>query len=387
MAEAHVRSEAAIAEVVDLLTEMRQARGVARRGRFAVLATRAIAALTPEQRRQLAVDVASRAAPHLVEKIESESSVDLSPAQVRAVVEMVGNLDGDDVESLKAAIQDPEFQRQAASRVMGAADETLGSAGVELGTSTASLLPPPPEPEPPIEELTEDVDDEPAEGDAVDEMAQDDAADEPAVARPVSKVEPPDGPREPPAPLVTPETYDEYMPGLPEMADWRADGMDEAMFAFAPRQRRPAARREDLGVARDEGERSWFGGASLDVGPVEAVRTSLGDRLRVIERSSAQLRAVLDAADELFELSPGEQASVLRQVRAGWVRRRAVLALIEQGRIGKASAGPIIRAFDSPVDRAWIVASLVEAGAGDVADWADLLSPAAAARLERRYAA
>lgn len=349
--EAHAGPEAAIAEVVDLLTEMRQARGVARRGRFAVLATRAVAALTPEQRRQLAVDVASRAAPHLVEKIESESSVDLSPAQVRAVVEMVGNLDGDDLDSLKDSLQDPQFQRRAARRAMGAAAEA------------AELDLPAPEDDHTIQS-------------------------EPTPQRTVARVEPPDGPREPPAPQVTPEKFAEYTPGLPEMADWRAEGADESQLSFSPRQQQGRALSGPrTGDSEPPGERSWFGDTSIGVGVVEPMRTELGERLRNVDGGNNQLRVFLAAAEEFAGMPAGEQVSSLRQLRAEWVRRRAVNAMIERGLIQWESARAVVGAFDSAVNQAWIVASLVEAGIGEVAGFRDLLTPAAAARLERRYAA
>ncbi|HEX9765986.1 MAG TPA: hypothetical protein VGA36_04425 [Nitriliruptorales bacterium] len=337
MVEGHVRVEGAIGEVLDALGKFREASGFGGRARIAVQASRAMAALTPAQRRQLAVDVAKQAAPHLVDRIEGESDLDLTPAQVRAVIEMIGNMDGDDIATLRGSVQDPDWQRRAAERVMGTADDAT------------------------------EIDDEPP--------------------RPIAPVEPPDGPREPPQPQVTPTRYDEYEIGLPEMADWRAAGLDDSAFLFTRRTPPASAAARTSAVDRESVEQSWFGGGSLGVQPVVPARTALGDRLQGVEGSREQLRVILAAAHEFAGLPPGEQASALRQLRATWVRRRAVLTLIERGLLAAESARAVVGTFDSLVNRAWVVASLVEAGIGTVDDWADLLTPAAAERLARRYAA
>ena len=128
MAEA-AQGPDAIEAVLDLLSEFRETRGVGGRARVAVQLTQALRRLQPEQRRQLAVDVAQRAAPHLVERIEEDADVDLTPAQLRAVIEMVGNMDRDDVEGLRSSVRDPSWRQRAAARALGSADEVLADAG------------------------------------------------------------------------------------------------------------------------------------------------------------------------------------------------------------------------------------------------------------------
>ncbi|MDX1509783.1 MAG: hypothetical protein R3249_00390 [Nitriliruptorales bacterium] len=391
----------AIEDVLDLLAEFRETRGVGGRARVAVQLTQALRRLEPAQRRQLAVDVAQRAAPHLVERIEQDADVDLSPAQLRAVIEMVGNMDRDDVEGLRSSVRDPEWQRRAAARVLGSADEVLADAGVELGdVNLSETLPPPSAGD--VEQAL-DTDDGLALGNRdgqhdLDGQAAADAAEmEPTSAAPspaedstvaIAPVEPPDGPRSPPEPQVQPTPVSEYRTGLPEMTAWRASGADSDLFSFPPLQT-PEERRHasPSSPTPPSVEQSWFTAAELDVERVAVPRTDLGERLRAAERPIEQLRVLRAALAEFVALSPREQASVLGHLQATWIRRRAVLALIADGHVTESNARAVVGCFDSAVNRAWIVASLVEAGVAPVSAFADLLTPAAAARLERRYVA
>lgn len=385
----------AVRSLLDLLTEFRATSGVGTRTRLAVQATRAFAMLRPDERRQLAIDVAQLSAPHLVERIEGETELDLTPAQVRAVIEMVGRMGRDDLLALRTSVEDPDWQRRAAQRAAGAADSALDDAGIDMGdASLADVLPPPPSDEVgEADEVAEVEEVEEVEVTTIDDPFDPepplDEPPDPSVERrgSIRPVEPPDGPRDPPVPLVTPASFDAYETGLPDMVEWRATGVSDDDLQFRgveDRRRDPVTSAERSARAV---ERSWFGEVSLDVEPVAVRQSDLGERLRSVERSSQQLRQLLAAADEFGALAPGEQAGVLRAVRATWVRRRAVLALLASGHVTAESARAVVGSFDSPTNRAWIVASLVEAGIGDVAQWADMLSPAAVARLERRYAA
>jgi hypothetical protein len=93
-----------------------------------------------------------------------------------------------------------------------------------------------------------------------------------------------------------------------------------------------------------------------------------------------------DAEDAEVRLEPSGLPPAVLAAPDGWQRRRTLLGLIENNELPSDAAASAVASLARPTDRVWIVASLIEAGAIDLDDVAQLLDERAVGRLRRRYA-
>lgn len=126
-----------ITELLEAVNEVRTGTTFGR-AKASVTALKTLMNMSPDDKRAVAVLVAERAAPQLVERIESGTGQDLSKAQVETVLQMFQKLDADDLADLSATVKDAD-RRGAALR-----DVTRSAAGAAaLATGLDELLPDP----------------------------------------------------------------------------------------------------------------------------------------------------------------------------------------------------------------------------------------------------
>lgn len=153
--------------------------------------------------------------------------------------------------------------------------------------------------------------------------------------------------------------------GLPLTQD-AADDVDEGMhFTDAPHVEETAEVDDENDVAQAEG-------------PEEPDEHDEHDD---IEESNEFDEDAEDHVDTRSDLPPW-----VSHAPDGWRRRRTLLWLIGNNELPAGAATKAIASLARPTDRVWIAASLIEAGAVDLDDIAQLLDEAAVGRLRRRYA-
>jgi hypothetical protein len=375
-------------EVVGLLKELRDSRGLL--GRAAVLARGAAAMreLSPGQRRELAIAVAERAAPQLVPRIESETGLDLSPAQVSAVMDLALRLDRDQLDDLVATLESPETRRTVGREVLEAAGRELDEE-LDLG-----LLPPPgaapdvptaadeprePEDDAPVADDLEE-DDDIAELRAELERTRREVAEleamEGQLAEGIESIEalvPDDGPgAEPPAAVDEPATTEEPPEGPAIAVVDAPTAEDPAPEAAAGAT--PAATADE---AADE----------PDDEPDGPDRRAAEDAVRAVRRArsaGAALGRLTRTADLLAALSAEGRREALRAVPDGWARRRGAERLVEAGMITDEEAPALLRCLDRPSDRTWVAGTLIAHRVTTADALAGLVPPDALDRLARR---
>lgn len=137
-----------IAELLQAVNEVRSG-STFERAKASVTALRTLMNMSAEDKRAVAVLVAERAAPQLVERIESGTGQELSKAQVETVLQMFQKLDGDDLRELQATVLDAE-RRGTALR-----DVTRSAAGAAaIATGLEELIA---EPDPDGESRSHDI--------------------------------------------------------------------------------------------------------------------------------------------------------------------------------------------------------------------------------------
>lgn len=391
-----------LAEVARLLAQFS---GGGIRNRVAALrsAQQLMARLSGEEKKQLAIAVAERAAPELVERIESTTGADLSEGQVTALIDMFRRLDAEQVDELVAALQDPE---QRSSAVTQLADEALdvvagdqpepspGRPGGEDADGTADLAGDDPHApaEPPPEAVARyDTsadpssflpwlqDDEVARAASVAAAAGSAAATlaatSPAVAPGPSTPEPAPGalasaaatapttPEAPAARTAVGDSADEE-DGPPAAGDV-AQRAEAAAVASGPRKRRPVP---------DGVVRSSSSGAGTGAGPghrrtvvqardarstrrgtvVDGARlaTDLGGLDTAMARLTTVRRALADASrvDDVVD--------VVRAVPDGWERRRVAVLIAEHGLVAPADGDAVLATLARASDRRWLSGAL-----------------------------
>lgn len=103
------------------------------RARAAATAMSSFLQLSPDDKRDLAVMVAQRAAPDLVPRIQSETGMDLTAEQSKAVLDMIQRMDGDDITELAASLRSPEARTATLGAIGGAAATATGMGDVVTG--------------------------------------------------------------------------------------------------------------------------------------------------------------------------------------------------------------------------------------------------------------
>lgn len=378
--------------LVDLLERWRAA-GPVERVRVALDARRHIGALSPAQKRALAVEVASRVAPQLVPQIEDEDG-DLSPEQVQALVDLLRRADDEDLGDLVGALR-----RGDVSPALALVDDAL------------DVVVPPPLPDEPLEEplelpLERQLDGPGAGAAAGAAGVAAGATGAAAGAASVAALAATDDDGLPAR--VTEETQVASTRTAPASDD--VDGLETADEALDEAQDRAealedaladeASLREQVEAAARSSDR-WRESSPASTAPAyelpdtffdldadELPDTSVEVVATVLERaeSDARTSAALRAGAR-----PGPVAAtpdLVRDVPDGYRRRRVALAALRDGRLDDAEAVlAVVRALGRETDRAWVAGAALDAGVLGVDDLTQVrISTAARARLARRVA-
>lgn len=344
------------AEVVESLAGLREGSAFAR-ARGAAETFRAFASLSADQKRDLAVLVAERAAPHLVPRIEAETGLDLSREQVQAVLDMAGRLDAEDLDELAHAVRDREARGEALRDVATSAAAATGLDDVVT-----------PEPSPPTGPAPDEDADPPA---SVTEPAPPpEPAHEVETDAEVMALDPEPEPTVEVAPAPEPREFTSIFDTL-DTPDWSRPTTVEAVRRSAPT---PTA--EPDPTASDAADLTTR---------VRAARLPLVERLRSAASDAERMRVLRARVHEVSGMDPVARAAVVDAVPDGWARRRALDAMVEGGAITSDELPGLVHRLGSPMARSWVCATAIEAGLLDVDALDHLLDDRAVGRLRRRY--
>lgn len=364
--------------LVDLLERWRAA-GPVERVRVALDARRHIGALSPAQKRALAVEVASRVAPQLVPQIEDEDG-DLSPEQVQALVDLLRRADDEDLGDLVGALR-----RGDVSPALALVDDAL------------DVVVPPPLPDEPLEEPLELPLERQLDGPGAGAAAG--AAGVAALAATDDDGLPARVTEETQVASTRTAPASDDVDGL-EAADEALDEAQDRAEALEDALADEASLREQVEAAARSSDR-WRESSPASTAPAyelpdtffdldadELPDTSVEVVATVLERaeSDARTSAALRAGAR-----PGPVAAapdLVRDVPDGYRRRRVALAALRDGRLDDAEAVlAVVRALGRETDRAWVAGAALDAGVLGVDDLTQVrISTAARARLARRVA-
>lgn len=341
--------------------------------------------LPPDDKRDLAVLVAQRVAPDLVPRIQAETGMDLTVEQSRAVLDMVGRLDGEDVAELQASLGSPDARRAALGSVATAAatatgvDDVVGTRGGR-GTTT------PGRDDPRARELARESSERHAARVRMLEERIEHLTEELGQAQ--------IGRSEAEARARSAEVQVQSSVSRAEEAERRVtEQLEAATRARAEarqaeeeaRQARDRVRRIEvqgvaghLGSGRTPDHRHRVGhGATADV---------LAARLR--QGSAAQaLRLLVTVVPAVAAMSPQERLHTIVAIPDGWARRRAIQRLVERGAVTPDEVGSLLATLAGVGDQVFTATTFIEAGLATVDDLATITVPAVATRLRLRRSA
>jgi hypothetical protein len=366
-------------DVAALLQRWREAGGVWSRARVLTEGARLLSGLTPDERRQVASALADHGAPDLAERLGAASGTTLDAEQVRSVAGGLLELDGDQVDELVSALQDPEQRRAAV-------DEAWRH------------LPPPPHADGPETSL-------PPPSEALADLRVHHAADAAgleglhAIARgeiPLDDVELGDQVLDHPGldvpDLVMPGVHEvELTTGAPMAAgasasaasgvaapgdddathygttdDRDAGDRDDALHdaagtsaaaagATAPASREPATTDEPASPTATTVPAAESV-AAIDVAQVLR-------RLRSASTARARTAALADLEDA--HLDTDGAVRVLDAVPDGWQRRRAAQRLVAAGALDAVPAAVLLQRLARPGDRTFLAGTLLDVGVAE----------------------
>ena len=302
------------ADVLSLLSQVPATKGRLARGRLLGRAVGQFRELSPDQQRELAVSVAQRFAPALIDQLPDEGPLDMD--QIKALVQSISETDPDELLDLAARLADPE----------------------ELGTLISAPTPPPvastdmEEPEPP------DTDDQ----------------SEPAEPEPSGEDQsgPVDAPAEDPGTGDTVARHDDPSTG------------DTGASAAAPGPLSPVP--DPLPRPGSPGGRWGDDDAPEEPDPEEP--TGLVARVRSAPTASARLAAVRRIGSLAWNLTPAERHELVEAVPDGWQRRRVVADLVRRDLVPFEEIADLVRLLGTPRDRGWLARTLHADGTLDDAD-------------------
>lgn len=401
------------------------------RARAGASALSAFVQLTPEDKRDLAVLVAQRVAPELVPRIEAETGMDLTQEQSRAVVDMIGRLDGDDIEEVTSALRSPDARRAALGTVGAAAasatgledvvaDERAGGAGNADGSHDAPVDAGDQQDETAPEPVSQVA---AAAAEAVAEHGDD--AESAMVATLQSRVADLEGrlaAAEAEVRTVTADRdkaradVDAAEELITELETKLRDAESEAATTRREhdatvddlRRRLERARRESGGdgrtapaapVVADDGPRLGFdteiafespaavlaaSGVEATPAPTPTPTTSVAQLVGDIDglTGSAALRRIKGLAARLDTTTTRDLASLLQAVPDGWARRRALEVLVAED-VADAADTSLLALLERTSDQVFAAGAFLDAGV-DFAAMAPHLSASARSRVERR---
>lgn len=357
-------------EVIDLFADVREGSSF-ERARAAANAFRAFGSLGASEKRDLAVLVAERAAPQLVPKIQAETGLDLTREQVQAVIDMAGRMDADDIEELRHVATDQQAREQTL--------RTVGASAASAAAGASGL---------------DDVIATPAEDEHAPAVAADDTTDAPDVpASPESdrpgldvdaseledlgvesallELDPAPEPSTPVAPAPAPREFASVFADLPSLP-----ALEQRVEGGTTTPARVGVTLADVDAAPE----------TMDLTTrVRATQHPLVELLREQTTGAGCVRAVRAHVDDLADMDAVGRTAVVDAVPDGWARRRALQAMLDAHVVPAHDVADLLRRVTSPVARAWLCASAIEADMLRADQLDDLLPPRAATRLRGRY--
>ncbi|MES1242581.1 MAG: hypothetical protein ABUT39_13285 [Acidobacteriota bacterium] len=311
--------------LLDLIVQLREAKSPLARVRVVARAWRAVRALTPKQRYEVAVQLGLDGADDLIEAIAAHQGA-TPPAELMKAVNEVQKMDPATLKSIATRVRNPQQRGEAVRQGLKAVETAL--AGPEI--------PPPP---PPVSPPAPPVVSKPAASWPLREAPP--AVPTPAPPPPAAPVVAAPAPPPPPAPQ-----WDPPRPAEPEPP--RAPGLS---------------------------------------GP--SARPELAEHLGSIPALTARFRHLRKHFDQVRRLQADDLRSLVEVFPDGWARRRVLAELIESGvpaRVTDVLA--LVDLLASPGDRSWCLGAVADTRALSSEERATLLqaspTPAGRRRLELR---
>lgn len=118
---------------------------------------------------------------------------------------------------------------------------------------------------------------------------------------------------------------------------------------------------------------------------VRATQHPLVELLRRQTTGAGCVRAVRAHVEDIAEMDSVGLTAVVDAVPDGWARRRALEAMLDARAVPSTDVGELVQRLGSPVARAWVCATAIEAGLLDADRLDDLIDQRAATRLRGRY--
>lgn len=351
---------AGVDDVIALLEQLRGGQGVVSRAVVLAQGAKALRQLSPQQRRELAIEVARRAAPHLIPRIEAETGADLTPAQIQAVIDLALRMDDQQIDDLVDALRSPEQLSGVGSAAVGAA----GSAAAdELGVGPSAL-----DEDPELAKLEAELEQQQRELAALEEEAE--RAAEPPAGTDLADAA---------AAELPPADVGADVPADADEADADADDTGDAddEEVDAVEKLEEVEDLEDVEPATPELE----SGVDPERGRAHVTAVCRAGSIR------AQLAVVGAAGAGLWHAGPEGRQELLQAIPDGWGRRRALERMIEADVVTAEEALELLGCLDRDSDRAWAAGTLLEHGVLEPSELLGALPERALARLSRRHAA
>lgn len=412
-----------MADPLEVLTQAGRLRSGTRfeRARAGATALSTFLQLSPQDKRDLAVLVAQRVAPELVPRIQSETGVDLTQEQSRAVLDMIARLDGDDLQELTSSLATADARTATLGVVTASAARATGLDDVVAEPAGEGHDAPSAVPVRDTESSATEATVQRAVADHPDDFG---AAQSATLAGRIADVE-----ARLAAAEATARTAEASLAQARQALAAREDRIDQLEARLRDRQgladdlrRAHEGELHDLRrqLRRATREVEESGGSSMSTraiaarAPAPAPSTSAfaslpgwgepttmdtlpdtvarpvgrhaGDLVGQLEGAtpSTALRLVRARLPQLGTSTPGDRAQVLQAIPDGWARRRALQRMAEAGLMGREDLSSL-RLLGRTGDQVFAATSLLDAGLPRDAVAAHL-APAARARLARRAA-
>lgn len=350
---------AGVDDVIALLEQLRGGQGMVSRAVVLAQGAKALRQLSPQQRRELAIEVARRAAPHLIPRIEAETGADLTPAQIQAVIDLALRMDDQQIDDLLDTLRSPEQLSGVGSAAVGAAGS---AAAEELGLGTSAL-----DEDPELAELEAELEQQQRELAALEEEAE-------RAAEPAAGTDLPDAA----AAELPPVDVGADVPADADEADVDdTDDADDAEVGEFVEDDPGDDDLEDIEPATPELQ----SGVDPERGRAHVAAVRRAGSIR------AQLAVVRAAGAALWHPGPEGRQELLRAIPDGWGRRRALERMIEADVVTAAEALELLGCLDRDSDRTWAAGTLLEHGVLEPSELLGAVPERALGRLARRHSA
>lgn len=336
--------------------------------------------LSADDKRNLAVMVAQRAAPELVPRIQAESGVDLTADQSRAVLDMISRLDGNDLKELSVSVATPEARRATLGAVTASAatatglddvvaadagpDEALAGRVVALEASLAAAETTMRHNEQSLEQARHSATEAEARADQLETQLRD-AASKADIVRREHDTE-------------LDELRRQLRHATREVEEAGGSSMSSLASVARPAVMPGSVSAFDMMPSFDLGDVSDLlpsavteGATGLPGRPAPGLTSettgataSVSDLVATLEAGSAAaaLRTIRAWLPRLAQTSPSERARVLQAIPDGWARRRALQRMVEAGVATTGQDAGLLTLLERTGDQVFAAASMIRAG-------------------------